>query len=101
MKQLLLVVILFLSITVNAKERRTYEQINDNTVVVRVYNNGHLQQKGLMKFHEGEWQICGLWEQLDKDGHVNMRVQYECGERLWVEKDLGDKVVRIEKKGAN
>ena len=100
MKQLLLMVMLFLSVTVNAKERREYEQIDDNTVVVRVYNNGHLQQKGLMKFHHDQWQICGIWEQLDEKGHVNMRAEYECGKRLWVERDLGDKVIRIEKKGS-
>ena len=100
MKQLLFLVIVFLSITVHAKERRTYEQISDNTVVVRVYNNGYLQQKGTMKFHEGHWQICGVWEQLDKSGNVDMRAEYECGKRLWVEKDLGHKIVRIEMKEA-
>lgn len=98
MKHLLLAMVLFLSTTVQAKERREYEQIDAQTVKVLVYQNDILQQEGQYKFHEGEWQTCGIWKQYDETGAVNMRVMYECGKRLWVERDFGDKLVYVKHK---
>lgn len=95
----LMTVLCFLT-SVNAKEKREYEKINDDTMIVRVYQDGILQQVGTLKYHHDKWQACGIWKQLDKDGAINMRAEYECGRRVWVEKDLGQKIVRIDRKGA-
>ena len=100
MKNIILAMVLLFSVSMYGVEKREYERINGETMVVRVYQDGYLQQVGTMKYHHNTWQICGIWKQLDRSGQVNMRVEYECGRRLWVEKDLGHKLIRIQSKGS-
>lgn len=100
MKQIILAMVLLFSVSIYGVEKREYRQVNDNTMIVRVYQDGYLQQVGMMKFHHNTWQICGIWKQLNRNGEVEMRAEYECGRRLWVEKDLGHKLIRIKSKGS-
>ena len=103
MKTLILMVALFLSTTATANERREYTQIDHDTYRVEVYNtlNGveYLQQVGNVDKHGDRFVPCGLWIMYEPDGKtVQARAMFVKGQRAWFEKDLGDRVVIIEKK---
>ena len=104
MRYILLTVALFLSVTITAHERKEYTQIDHDTYKVKVYNtfNGveYLQQVGNVDLHDNKFIPCGIWTMYNPEGDVQARAMFIKGQRAWFEKDMGDKVVLIQKKRA-
>ena len=100
----MLTVALFLSVTITAHERKEYTQVDDDTYKVKIYNtfNGveYLQQVGTLDIHNGKLIPCGVWVMYDSEGDMQARAMYVKGKRAWFERDMGDRIVLIQKKRA-
>jgi antitoxin component YwqK of YwqJK toxin-antitoxin module len=97
-KILILIITLICTVAVFSQEKKEYKVINDNLVEVRIYNDGDLTQKGVMRNVGDKWVNDGLWTQYNKKGGVDLKVKYSKGVKLWVTKQYEDYVVTIEKK---
>jgi antitoxin component YwqK of YwqJK toxin-antitoxin module len=81
-----------------SQEKKEYKLISNNLVEVKIYNDGDLTQKGIMRNIGDKWVNNGLWTQYNKKGKVDLKVKYSKGVKLWVTKQYEDYVVTIEKK---
>ena len=96
MKNLMIALLMFFSISVMAQERREYEQINENTVEVTVYYDDILTQKGTMRLHDDKWVPCGTWYAYDTEGDVIMTAEFKGGKKLWFKALSENKIVMID-----
>lgn len=96
MKRLLLLVMLFLSITLTAQERREYVEVDFNQVLVKVYdNNDVLTQTGRLVKVNDKWVNNGTWKQYHK-GLLILKVTFKAGRKIVTKAYLEDRIVTIQ-----
>lgn len=92
MKKILFALVMLVS-AVGLAQEKTYEVVDENTVLVTVKHNDAPTQIGKMVKVDNTFKPHGLWKQFDENNRVTLRVMYLEGRKLWVEKDLGHALV--------
>lgn len=95
MKRVLFAVMMFLSITLTAQERTTYEQLENNLIKVQVFNNDIVKQKGYLTVVNQKWVPSGVWHEFDANGKLILKVKYRNGQRTETIAYRDEQVIKV------
>ena len=95
MKRVIFTVMMFLSITLTAQERTTYEQLEDNIIKVQVFSNDIVTQKGYLTVVNQKWVPSGVWHQYDSNGNLILEVKYRNGQRTETIAYRDEQVIKV------
>lgn len=99
MKNLFLIAVLLIGLSVSAQEEVvTYQQLDYNLIKVVKYKGETIVEEGYLTKQNGKLRNTGIWKQFDIDGNVVLKVKYVEGMRKETIAYQNNKIVKVIRK---